>query len=94
MLRAPELWTYGELQWDVNNCPESDGPIEISYDEVCDPSVTADCKAKIVISAERFMANETGKIENAKLGRLLNETAGVSDYLVNETAWDCISGIT
>lgn len=90
LLRAPELWTYGELQWDVNNCPESDGPIEISYDEVCDPSVTADCKAKIVISAERFMANETGKIENAKLGRLLNETAGVSDYLVNETAWDCI----
>ena len=34
------------------------------------------------------------RYENAKLGRLLNETAGVSDYLVNETAWDCISGIT
>ena len=66
LLRAPELWTYGELQWDVNNCPESDGPIEISYDEVCDPSVTADCKAKIVISAERFMANETGKIWECK----------------------------
>ena len=61
--RVVDIWWTA---MDVNNCPVSDGPIEISYDEVFDPSVTADCKAKIVISAERFMANETGKIWECK----------------------------
>ena len=89
-LRAPELWTYGELQWDYNNC-ETDGPItEISYDEVCDPAVTAECKPKVIISAERLMDNSTGYEENRKIAMLLNETGGVQDFLTNETSWDCI----
>ena len=89
-LRAPELWTYGELQWDYNNC-ETDGLItEISYDEVCDPAVTAECKPKVIISAERLMDNSTGYEENRKIAMLLNETGGVQDFLTNETSWDCV----
>jgi len=91
LLREPELWTYGELQWDVNNC-ETDGPVtNITYDSICDPELsTFDCHAKLVISAERFMANETGLAENRKIAMLLNETGGVNEYLTNETTWDCI----
>lgn len=90
-LRAPELWTYGELQWDYNNC-ETDGPItEISYDEVCDPALTTfDCQPKIIISAERLMDNSTGKVENDKIAQLLNVTPGIQDFMVNQTMVDCI----
>ena len=91
LLREPELWTYGELQWDVNNC-ETDRPVtNITYDSICDPELsTFDCHAKLVISAERFMSNETGLAENRKIAMLLNETGGVNEYLTNETTWDCI----
>ena len=90
-LRKPELYTYGELQWDVNNC-EDTANIEIAYDTVCAPDVTEDCVPKLIISAERMMANETGHAENRKLAELLENTGGFGDegYLVNSTKYDCI----
>ncbi|KAL7529428.1 hypothetical protein ACHAWF_002973 [Thalassiosira exigua] len=88
MLRAPETWTYGELQWDVNIC-ETDPLPEIAYDDLCDPVNTADCRPKVVVGAERFMDPATGPAENRKVAELLNQTAGISDELVNDTAWDC-----
>ena len=71
-LRKPELYTYGELQWDVNHCEET-ANIDIEYDVVCAPDVTEDCVPKLVISAERLMANETGRAENRKLAELLEQ---------------------
>ena len=88
-LRKPELYTYGELQWDVNHCSET-ANIEIEYDDVCAPEVTEDCRPKLVISAERMMTNETGYTENRKLATLLENTGGFQDYLVNDTYYDCI----
>jgi len=88
-LRAPETFTYGELQWDVNICTTDPLP-GVDYDEVCDPAVLADCKAKVIISAERLMDPATGHEEHRKIGMLLNQTDGMADYLVNETAWDCL----
>ena len=117
-LRAPELWTYGELQYDYNICTDVDGdgnPDEVDgdgnplpygpvdklyYDQMCDQNVpnaewpdidapmTADCRVKLLLSAERFMANETGHAEHRKLATLLNETQGVQDALVNDTYID------
>ncbi|KAL7535009.1 hypothetical protein ACHAXR_006209 [Thalassiosira sp. AJA248-18] len=89
LLREPETYTYGELQWDVNNCANDELP-PIAYDTVCDPAVTADCKAKVIISAERLMDAATGHEEHHKIGALLNETAGVQDVLIDEVAWDCL----
>ena len=90
-LRKPELYTYGELQWDVNHCEET-ANIDIEYDVVCAPDVTEDCVPKLVISAERLMANETGRAENRKLAELLEITEGFGDsgYLANSTKYDCI----
>jgi len=88
LLREPETYTYGELQWDVNNCDAEPMPA-VAYDDLCDPAVTADCRAKVVISAERLMDPATGHEENRKIGTLLNSTPGISDVLVNDTAWDC-----
>ena len=75
-LRKPELYTYGELQWDVNHCEET-ANIDIEYDVVCAPDVTEDCVPKLVISAERLMANETGRAENRKLAELLTSPANI-----------------
>jgi len=87
-LRAPETWTYGELQWDVNHC-ETDPMPAIEYDGVCDPQVT-DCKATVIISPERLLDPATGHAENRKVATLLNQTGGVSDFLLDEPAWDCL----
>mmetsp|Transcript_2173 Transcript_2173/g.4737 ORF Transcript_2173/g.4737 Transcript_2173/m.4737 type:complete len:535 (+) Transcript_2173:251-1855(+) len=89
-LRAPETFTYGELQWDVNICETDDVLPGVEYDDLCANTTTADCKAKIVISAERLMDPATGHEENRKIGRLLNKTAGVNETLIDEAAWDCL----
>lgn len=62
----------------------------VSYDANCDPANTADCKARVIISAERLMDPATGRAENHKIGNLLNQTAGVQETLIDEVAWDCL----
>jgi hypothetical protein len=87
-LRQPETYTYGELQWDVNICTTDPLP-GVTYDDLCDPAVTQDCKAKVVIGAEKLMDPATGQAENRKVAELLTQTTGISDELVDEQAWDC-----
>ena len=63
-----------------------------AYDPNCDPATTADCKAKVIISAERLVSLEAGvgHAEHTKIGRLLEETPGVRDELLGEPGWDCL----
>ena len=77
-----------ELQWDVNICTTDPLP-GVTYDDLCDPVITADCRAKLVVGAERLMDPVTGPAENRKIATLLSQTTGIQDELVDEQAWDC-----
>lgn len=88
-LRQPETFTYGELQWDVNIC-ETDPLPTVTYDDGCMSNVTADCRAKVVISADHLMDPTKGAFENHKIGKLLNQTEGIKDHMIDEAAWECL----
>lgn len=60
------------------------------YDNRCMSLVSGGCKPIAVISAERFQEASTGPTEAAKIGRVLQGKRGISDYLIEEEAWDCI----
>ena len=54
----------------------------------CNPTTTADCKAKVITSAERLMSLEAsvGHAEHRKSARLLEETPGIQDELLGKPA--------
>mmetsp|Transcript_28807 Transcript_28807/g.83586 ORF Transcript_28807/g.83586 Transcript_28807/m.83586 type:complete len:296 (-) Transcript_28807:3129-4016(-) len=92
LLRRPEKYTYGELQWDVNVCEDAvaEDPLPLSYDELCETEVSRGCSPIAVISGERLMSPERGYAEHRKIATVLNETDGAKDFLVPEEAWDCL----
>ena len=93
LLREPETYTYGELQWDVSNCAtdiNETNPLPLSYDPHCANEVSGGCEPVMVMSAERLMDPATGYDEHRHIANYLSQTPGVQDYLIQEEAWDCL----
>jgi hypothetical protein len=88
-LRRPEIYTYGELQYEVNICPEEE-PLPLEYDPRC-ANVSGGCEPVLLLSGDRLMDPVYGKAENRKIGKYLSETNGVKNYLVpgGDPAYDC-----
>ena len=56
----------------------------------CINDVSLGCHPVAVISAERLVQHSTGPGETKVIGNVLLGKPGISDYLIEQDAWDCI----
>ncbi len=65
---------------------------EKSYDPPCgtEHKILGGCRPVQIISAERLVKAETGPAEGRKIAMTLTNHTGISEYLIEEEAWQCI----
>ena len=84
--RTPDNYTVGELSYE-QNIPEGT-IVKPTYDPNCSSdNVSGGCKPVAVISGERLLQSPT---ETQKIGNILKGKPGISDYLIDDDAWNCI----
>jgi len=85
MTHSPDMFyskesTYSEV---VGDNPSSTP----AYDQRCVNFVSGGCEPVAIISGENLEKNSQ---ETHKLGKVLEGKRGISDYLIDEDAWDCL----
>ena len=88
MLMQPTRYKVSELDYDLVVGPDT--VVEPSYDPHCIRDVKYGCRPVEIISAEKLIAHNTGRGESRKLAKLLQNSAGFEDWLIEEEAWGCI----
>lgn len=94
----PEHWyrilqptAYNKDDVDIENFVPNGTIVESSYDPNClDENVSDGCHPMAIISAERLQTAGWGASETRKIAKVLDGKRGISDYLIDEDAWDCI----
>jgi len=95
-ITTPEQWymitkptVYKKTDVTYNMIVGNDTDIKPSKDPHCINDLS-DCRPSHIISGERLVTPESGPVEGRKIARALKGKQGISDYLINEEAWDCI----
>ena len=87
MLMQPTIYRREELRYDLI---VGDQVVTPTYDPHCVNDVSGGCHPVQIISGERLVKADTGIAENRKIAQTLENIKGVSDYLIEEEAWECI----
>jgi len=61
-----------------------------AYDPHCVNDVSGGCHPVQIISGERLIKADTGIAEGRKIAQTMEHIKGISDYLIEEEAWECI----
>jgi len=87
MVTKPTVYKKTDVAFDL--IVGNDTDVEPSKDPHCINDLS-DCRPSHIISGERLVTRESGPVEGRKIARALKGKQGISDYLINEEAWDCI----
>ena len=94
MLMQPTVYSRSEVEYDLIVGPDT--VVTPSYDPHCVNDVKYGCKPVEVISAEKLIDHSSGeaisrgKAESRKLAKVIQNSAGYEDWLIEEEAWECI----
>jgi len=88
MLMQQTRYTVEEMDYDLIVGPDT--IVAPTRDPHCVNDVTNGCKPIEVISAEKLVDRATGGAESRKLAKVLQNSAGFEDWLIEEEAWECI----
>jgi len=88
MLMQQTRYTVEEMDYDLIVGPDT--IVAPTRDPHCVNDVTNGCKPIEVISAEKLVDHATGRAESRKLAKVLQNSAGFEDWLIEEEAWECI----
>ena len=87
MLMQPTIYRREELRYDLI---VGDQVVTPTYDPHCVNDISGGCHPVQIISGERLVKADTGIAEGRKIAQTLENLKGVSDYLIEEEAWECI----
>lgn len=87
MLREPLAWTQSQVE--AQHEADVLAGITPTYDAHCQ-QITGGCAPIAVIDADAVVNSILGPQESRRIALLLNNTAGVKNYLIDEDAWECI----
>jgi hypothetical protein len=88
MLMQPTRYSRSEVEYD--RIVGKDTFVTQAFDPHCLNDVTAGCKPKEIISAERLVETGTGPTEGRKIAQVIENNTGIEDYMIEEDAWGCI----
>ena len=78
---------------DICPTPAPTPPILETYDPHCDPAnvqISNGCEPVAVISAEKLRDEVDGKAETTAIAQTLENHTGISEYVIDSEAYDCI----
>lgn len=87
MLLKPTEYKKDEVGYDAII---GDKVVTPSYDPHCINDMSSGCHPIAIISAEHLVEHETGPGETRKIANVLLKSEGISDYVIEEDAWECI----
>ena len=90
MLMQPTGYSRDEVEYDL--IVGKDTIVNASYDPHCVNDVSNGCHPVQVISGERLVELDTGPAEGRKIAMALQNHTGISEYLIEEEAWECVWG--
>uniref|UniRef100_A0A7S3V5F0 Uncharacterized protein n=2 Tax=Chaetoceros debilis TaxID=122233 RepID=A0A7S3V5F0_9STRA len=93
MLIEPAKHNKTEQDTVFNGLLQNDNTIEESHDPRCANKVSGGCQPIQIISSDLLIDDETGPAENRKIALALsthNRMSGMSEFVIEEDAWDCI----
>merc|ERR1740124_260832 len=88
MLMEPTGYSAAELNYDL--VVGNDTVVTPTRDPHCVNDITNGCTPIEIISAEKLVDHATGRAESRKLAKVLQNSTGFEDWLIEEEAWECI----
>lgn len=90
MLVQPEKYSRAEQDNIFNALLQNNSTTEEIQDPHCANKVSGGCRPIQIISPELLAGDETGPAENRKIALALSKQDGMSEFVIEEDAWDCI----